>query len=503
MAAKGVHTNRFELGWKSVVRTQGTFNWAPSDRFIGALASRGIRAAPFVWGSPKWVAQQPRAPPARHPRPPARLAELPQGGGRALRARRRLLGHALPPPLRSARHAAAGPLVAGLERAQPEEVLQPGGLGRRRRSRSTRSCCGSPTTRSRAGIAAPRSCSPETPAIRPTGASGHGGSSIASTASPGSSSEFDVAALHPYASTAYDLGQEVQQVHAVMSEARGRGHAPVADRVRLGIGPARPLRHQPGRRRAGEAAARLVQPDPQEPRRLERAAGLLVPVARPGAQLVVRQAVQLLRQRRAAAARPQREARLRRLHQVQRRQGRRRAPSSPRARGRAATPTTPRPPSCSPRATRARPSGAASARTSSSPAARRARSRRSPTAGTGSPQGDRPRRKREPDRVSNLHGRHASPPGAADHRHRPQLARQQQLPKGQGHLRRGAHREALRHGRLQRRPGGRRPRPPVRLPGLIARVADDTTTSFSADAKDAAGNVSSCSAPFTYVENTP
>src|SRR5262245_16010944 len=44
MAARGVHTNRFELGWKSVVPRQGTFNWAPSDRFIGALASRGIRA---------------------------------------------------------------------------------------------------------------------------------------------------------------------------------------------------------------------------------------------------------------------------------------------------------------------------------------------------------------------------------------------------------------------------------------------------------------------------
>ena len=63
MAAKGVHTNRFELGWKSVAPAPGQFDWATSDRFIGALASRGIRAVPFVWGSPRWVADNPGRPP--------------------------------------------------------------------------------------------------------------------------------------------------------------------------------------------------------------------------------------------------------------------------------------------------------------------------------------------------------------------------------------------------------------------------------------------------------
>ena len=40
-------------------------------------------------------------------------------------------------------------------------------------------------------------------------------------------------------------------------------------------------------------------------------------------------------------------------------------------------------------------------------------------------------------------------------------------------------------------------------PGLLASVADHTTTSFHADSIDAAGNVSPCSAAFNYVESSP
>jgi hypothetical protein len=40
-------------------------------------------------------------------------------------------------------------------------------------------------------------------------------------------------------------------------------------------------------------------------------------------------------------------------------------------------------------------------------------------------------------------------------------------------------------------------------PGLLASVADNTTTSFHADSIDAAGNVSPCSAAFNYVESSP
>ncbi len=55
MADVGVRTERFMLRWRSVERTRGSYDWGPRDWLIGALASRGIRPAPFVWGSPQWV----------------------------------------------------------------------------------------------------------------------------------------------------------------------------------------------------------------------------------------------------------------------------------------------------------------------------------------------------------------------------------------------------------------------------------------------------------------
>ena len=55
MAAANVRTERFLLRWKSIEPTQGSFHWAQRNRFIGQLASQGIRPVPFVWGSPDWV----------------------------------------------------------------------------------------------------------------------------------------------------------------------------------------------------------------------------------------------------------------------------------------------------------------------------------------------------------------------------------------------------------------------------------------------------------------
>jgi RTX calcium-binding nonapeptide repeat (4 copies)/Glycosyl hydrolase catalytic core len=64
MAARaGVQTERFQLQWASVQPTQGSFDWAETDAFVGALASRGIRPVPFVWGSPRWVADNFAKPP--------------------------------------------------------------------------------------------------------------------------------------------------------------------------------------------------------------------------------------------------------------------------------------------------------------------------------------------------------------------------------------------------------------------------------------------------------
>jgi polysaccharide biosynthesis protein PslG len=63
MHAAGVRTARFELGWRFLEPKKGTFNWTRSDQAVGTLASRGMRPLPFVWGSPKWVSNQPAIPP--------------------------------------------------------------------------------------------------------------------------------------------------------------------------------------------------------------------------------------------------------------------------------------------------------------------------------------------------------------------------------------------------------------------------------------------------------
>jgi hypothetical protein len=63
MEETGVGANRFLLLWASVQPDQGSFNWGPTDELVGGLASHGIRAVPFVWGSPPWVASTTARPP--------------------------------------------------------------------------------------------------------------------------------------------------------------------------------------------------------------------------------------------------------------------------------------------------------------------------------------------------------------------------------------------------------------------------------------------------------
>jgi hypothetical protein len=63
MEAAKVRTDRFELGWRSIEPSKGNRDWGASDHFIGALASHGIRALPFVWKSPAWISKSPNAPP--------------------------------------------------------------------------------------------------------------------------------------------------------------------------------------------------------------------------------------------------------------------------------------------------------------------------------------------------------------------------------------------------------------------------------------------------------
>jgi polysaccharide biosynthesis protein PslG len=68
MAAARVRTDRFLLYWGSVEPSQGSFNWGPTDQSVGALASRGIRTLPAVWGNPDWVAGGSSTPPISGPR---------------------------------------------------------------------------------------------------------------------------------------------------------------------------------------------------------------------------------------------------------------------------------------------------------------------------------------------------------------------------------------------------------------------------------------------------
>jgi hypothetical protein len=68
LARARIHSNRFMLNWGSVQRRDGgSFNWWGPDRQIGALASRGIRAVPVLWGNPGWVYGSPARPPLDRP----------------------------------------------------------------------------------------------------------------------------------------------------------------------------------------------------------------------------------------------------------------------------------------------------------------------------------------------------------------------------------------------------------------------------------------------------
>jgi hypothetical protein len=50
MQSARVQTNRFLLEWEWVQPAPGPFRWGSADKFIGRLASRGIRVLPALWG---------------------------------------------------------------------------------------------------------------------------------------------------------------------------------------------------------------------------------------------------------------------------------------------------------------------------------------------------------------------------------------------------------------------------------------------------------------------
>ena len=125
-----VRTNRFLFKWGWVQPVNGSsYEWDPPDQFIGRLAFHGIRVVPSVWGNPAWVAGSASTPPL--------------GGAVAENAWRNFLKALVArygpggnywttelPPAVPGRHAAADPVLAGLERAQSAEVLRAEPLAR-------------------------------------------------------------------------------------------------------------------------------------------------------------------------------------------------------------------------------------------------------------------------------------------------------------------------------------------------------------------------------------
>ena len=171
MRATRVHTVRYLFQWESVQPTKGSYRWGPQDNFIGRLASQGNPGRPDRLGKSEVGDRLHGARPDRPPEGPARLAGIPEGRGRAIRAERRLLAGALSRRLRAERHSASDLLLADLERAQPEEVLGP--LSGPEEVRDA--CSSSPTARSRAWTRTLRSSSGDCPDTRARG-SGRGSS---------------------------------------------------------------------------------------------------------------------------------------------------------------------------------------------------------------------------------------------------------------------------------------------------------------------------------------
>jgi hypothetical protein len=68
MRSTGVRSLRFALNWYAAQPRPRAPRWGPTDKLIGNLAARGIRGAPFVYGSPRWVAKRHHWPPLGRPR---------------------------------------------------------------------------------------------------------------------------------------------------------------------------------------------------------------------------------------------------------------------------------------------------------------------------------------------------------------------------------------------------------------------------------------------------
>ena len=281
MADARIQTARFMLKWRDVERVRGSYDWSERDRLIGGLAAEGIRSVPFVWGSPQWIGNgAPGQPPLSTSGRQARLAELPQGGRGALQARRHLLGQQVQAGLRSERPAV--PIQSWQIWNEPnlKKYFTPGSTTQAAAQKYAQLLA-----LADAAIAARDPQAKVVLAGMPSVPDANGSSNAwdfldALYTVAGVKADFDVAALHPYGCNLDQTRTGISQIQRLDEEPRRRADAAVADRVRLGIGGARPVLQEQGPCGPAQPADQLLQPDPAEPQELERAAPVLVPVAR-------------------------------------------------------------------------------------------------------------------------------------------------------------------------------------------------------------------------------
>jgi hypothetical protein len=63
LAKSGAKTVRRTFSWQRIETKERNFNWSDTDKFVGDLASKGIRVLPVMLGSPKWAEPSAITPP--------------------------------------------------------------------------------------------------------------------------------------------------------------------------------------------------------------------------------------------------------------------------------------------------------------------------------------------------------------------------------------------------------------------------------------------------------
>jgi hypothetical protein len=222
MEAARVRTERFELGWKRLEPSQGSYRWDRSDDFIGRLASHGIRPFPFVWMSPPWVTDNPAKPPLDSPQDVQAWRDFlkaavgrygPGGSYWATDYRQRYGVGATPLPIQSWQIWNEPNLKKFFD---PDGSDQQSAWKYARLLRISHDAIKSQNPNARIVLAG-------NPGYPPSGGLRAWDFLDTLYGVPGIKSEFDAAALHPYANTLDGLRQQLRLFRAVMSKHGDRG----------------------------------------------------------------------------------------------------------------------------------------------------------------------------------------------------------------------------------------------------------------------------------------